>query len=240
MNSEIALTPWGGGDPRDRRALVPSAKTQSSAETHFRVEPKRSVWGPAAFVATMPPTVQKFPLDGSTGKRRPLAVAAALTAPQIAPGPTSSRRRATSTDPIWFMRVISTITPLPIAAPGILLPDPRSVRGTDAVAAQRSSVTTSSTSTGTATACGMMRPMPAASEYTARATASILKSPRNPAGAVIGLSTPDVKVRARLAAGDLTSNRKSRVPISSRTFLPSPSASEAAEERSACRDTRRT
>ena len=56
------------------------------------------------------------------------------------------------------------MTPGPIAPPPMLVPDPRGVMGTPRARAQRTIATTSSASTGTATARGMIRPIPAASE----------------------------------------------------------------------------
>ena len=71
--------------PRRTVARDPSANTQSSACTQRRVEPKRSVRAPAAFVDTMPPMLQNAPLDGSTGKRSPTVRARASTRFRIAP-----------------------------------------------------------------------------------------------------------------------------------------------------------
>ena len=62
------------------------------------------------------------------------------------------------------MRERSTITPAPIAPPDMLLPDPRGMSGVPVVAAHTTSGTTSFASTGTATAEGIARPIPAASE----------------------------------------------------------------------------
>lgn len=56
------------------------------------------------------------------------------------------------------------MTPGPIAPPAMLVPDPRGVMGTPRDRAQRTIATTSPASKGTATARGIMRPIPAASE----------------------------------------------------------------------------
>jgi hypothetical protein len=62
------------------------------------------------------------------------------------------------------MREKSTITPVPIAPPDMLLPDPRGTRVVLVCAAHFTRAATSSASTGTATAEGIARPIPAASE----------------------------------------------------------------------------
>ena len=64
----------------------------------------------------------------------------------------------------------------------IELAEPRGTSGTWCSAAHRTSVTTSSASTGTATASGIVRAMPALSLYTAQALASVRKTPRKPSG----------------------------------------------------------
>jgi len=69
----------------------------------------------------------------------------------------------------------------------MLLPEPRAMSGVAEDDAHRTSVERSSASDGTATARGIARPMPAASEYTARASSSARKTPRNPIGGTIPL-----------------------------------------------------
>jgi len=170
----------------------------------------------------MPPIVQNAPLDGSTGKRSPCFPAAAFTESRSAPGPTRTHFFATSTGSISLMVLKSTITPGPMAPPGMLLPDPRGTSDSDCSRAQRTSVTTSSASTGTATARGMIRPMPAASEYAARASMSSRKTPRKPSGRERAATV--VKVPATSRSADPASSRRSRVRISCRTFPRSPSA----------------
>ena len=130
----------GGGAPRRTSAREPSANTQSSARTHERIEPKRIECDPAAFVDAIPPTVQNAPLDGSTGKRSPCARAARSTSARTAPGRTRIVRAASSTGPIVRQRLRSTITPSPIAPPGMLLPDPRGMSGVRVDAAHATSV----------------------------------------------------------------------------------------------------
>jgi hypothetical protein len=142
---------------------VPSANTQSSARTHGRIAPWRSVCAPAAFVAAIPPTVAHVQLDGSTGKRSPAARAARSTAAPVTPGPHATRRPATSTAPNVASRERSTVTPSPTAPPAMLLPAPRGTSGVPVAAAHRASATTSSASAGTATARGSARATPAAS-----------------------------------------------------------------------------
>ena len=63
-------------------ARSPSLKTQSSALTHFRIAPYRRLRAPAALVDTIPPRVQKLPLDGSTGSRSPRSLARHRARPQ--------------------------------------------------------------------------------------------------------------------------------------------------------------
>ncbi len=75
--------------------------------------------------------------------------------------------------------------PVPIAPPGMLLPEPRAINGVPVSRAQRTRSERSSASTGTATPIGMSRAMPAASEYTARASSSVLKTPRKPGGVAV-------------------------------------------------------
>jgi hypothetical protein len=128
--------------------------------------------------------VQYSPLEGSTGKRRFLSRAALLIAPRSAPGPEVIERFATSTSPIEFILLKSTMTPGPIAPPPMLVPDPRGTSEIDLSPAHFTRVTTSSASSGTATAAGTILPIPAASEYTALARASDRYAPRNPAGAM--------------------------------------------------------
>ena len=170
----------GAAFPRRTTARDPSANTQSRACTQRRVDPKRSVRAPAAFVEAIPPMVQNAPLDGSTGKRSPTDLARASTRFRIAPGPTTMRRVATSGSPILSRRLRSTMTPFPMAPPGMLLPDARGTMATRLSPAHRTSATTSSALAGTATACGITRLMPAASAYTARAATSSRNMPRNP------------------------------------------------------------
>ena len=76
----------GAGSPRRIHERAPLAKTHSRPCTQARVAPKRRERAPAALAPTMPPIVQKAPLDGSTGKRSPTSRAAASTAPRSAPG----------------------------------------------------------------------------------------------------------------------------------------------------------
>ena len=140
------------------RALDPSAKMQSSAVTHRRVDPNSSECAPAAFVAAIPPTVQNSPLDGSTGNLKPCLAAAELTADRRAPGPTPMRRAAASTGPIVVIVLKSTMTPAPIAPPAMLVPEPRGMSDRDRSRAHRTSATTSSECRGTATALGMPCP----------------------------------------------------------------------------------
>ena len=163
-NRPIAGTCCGGEAPRTSRALDPSAKMQSSAVTHGRVEPYRSECAPAAFVETIPPMVANFPLDGSTGKRSPLASAVAFTESRSAPGSASIFFRSTSTRPIALILLRSTMTPDPRAPPAILVPDPRGVMGIPHSRAHDTIDKTSSASRGIATACGTRRSIPAASE----------------------------------------------------------------------------
>src|SRR6266550_4740959 len=102
-NRFTAGTSTGAGSPLLMRAVEPSAKTQSSAVTHRRVDPNSSECAPAAFVAAIPPTVQNSPLDGSTGNLKPCLAAAELTADRRAPGPVLMRRATASTGPIVFI-----------------------------------------------------------------------------------------------------------------------------------------
>ena len=162
-----------GSGSRRTSARDPSENTQSMARTHERVVPTCIECAPAAFVDAIPPTVQKAPLDGSTGKRSPRARAARSTSARSAPGPTRILRDNGCTSPIAFHRLTSTMMPSPIAPPGMLLPDPRGISGSSVAAAQRTSAARSSASSGTATARGRMRAMPAASEYTASASSSV-------------------------------------------------------------------
>jgi hypothetical protein len=123
--------------------------------------PKRIECAPAAFVEAIPPTVQKAPLDGSTGKRKPWRPAAASTSPRSAPGATRIVRDVTFTGSMDRQRLRSTITPSPTAPFGILLPDPRGMIGTRSTPAHAISVERSLASIGTATARGHTRAMPA-------------------------------------------------------------------------------
>ena len=53
------------------RPASPSAVTNSNWRTQRRIAPYLTLCEPAALVATMPPRVQKAPLDGSGGRCRP-------------------------------------------------------------------------------------------------------------------------------------------------------------------------
>src|SRR5215207_8615727 len=138
----------------------------------------------------MPPTVQNAPLEGSTGNCSPTARAAASIASRMAPGPHRIVRRALSGASKWSSRLRSTTTPSPMAPPDMLLPDPRGMSGVAVSDAQRTSSAASSGSTGTATARGMMRAIPAASLKTARAGRSSRNVPRNPADAGVSGMQP--------------------------------------------------
>ena len=173
----------GGGSPRRTMPRAPSANTHSSASTHGRIDPCRSECGPAALVPAIPPTVQNSPLDGSTGNRRPTARAWRSSSPRNTPTSTRIDRVSASgsMNPRSLLR--SSTTPSPIAPPAMPLPDPR---GTIANPWSRAHLTITATSLsfrGTAIARGCIRAIPAASEYTARASSSVLKSPEKPAGA---------------------------------------------------------
>ena len=60
-----------------RRAIRRRTRSRWRGPTR-RIDPKRIECGPAAFVAAIPPTVQKAPLDGSTGNRKPCLRAARI------------------------------------------------------------------------------------------------------------------------------------------------------------------
>ena len=121
---------FGRGSPRRTHARVPSAKTQSSPRTHARVAPIFTVRVPAAFDAHMPPMVQNAPDDGSTGKRRPCARAAASTASRSAPGPHHTVAATGSTAPMASSRERSSATPRPMAPFAMELAEPRGTIGT--------------------------------------------------------------------------------------------------------------
>src|SRR5438045_4259965 len=65
----------------------PPAPTISSASTQFRRLPYRTVRGPAALVATIPPDVANAPEEGSVGRRRPYARAASFTCVHVTDAP---------------------------------------------------------------------------------------------------------------------------------------------------------
>ena len=107
------------------------APTSASRRNASSANPRR--WSPA-----IPPTVQNAPLDGSTGKRSPCARAARSTSARTAPGPTRIVRACDDRPRRWSRhRLRSTITPSPIAPPGMLLPEPRGMSGVAVDAAHR-------------------------------------------------------------------------------------------------------
>src|SRR5262249_53027843 len=120
----------------------------------------------------------------------------ASTSARNTPGPTLIDREPMSTADIVRHRLRSTITPAPIAPPGMLLPEPRAMRAISRSRAHRTNRDRSSASSGTATAAGTLRPSAAASAYTPRGSSSVRKPPRNPPGAfVMGLPVRSTGVK---------------------------------------------
>ena len=182
----MAGTPRGAGSPR-RITRASRRRRRSRGRSPTRASSRSaSSARPAAFVDAMPPTVQNAPLDGSTGKRSPCCARGAHR-PRRARRP--GRRR--------IVRALDVDRP---DAPAAQIDDhavadraaghaaPRSARDE-----RRARVSPPSGRArrgrrrrrGTATARGMTRAMPAASEYTARASSSMRKTPRNSGGRIV-------------------------------------------------------
>jgi len=165
-------------EPRRSSTTSPSAVTISTASTQRRTLPYRTDRAPAALVETTPPAVAHALLEGSGGSRSPAASARRSSSDRDTLALALARRREASISRRWGNPVRSRITPSPTLPPPMALPAPRGTSATPWVPAHRMTDATSSRSTGTLTAAGRIRKIPAPSAYAARARRSVRKTPR--------------------------------------------------------------
>ncbi len=122
------------------------------------LRPYPSARGPQALFPIMPPTVQRFEVDGSGPYRQPCGLTSFCSMACTTPGSMTAVPASMSTESTLFRyREVSITSPGPTALPAQEVPAPRPVIGNSTARPARTSSISSSVVRGVATTSGTTR-----------------------------------------------------------------------------------